>query len=154
MNFPGEQHRIAVEGDEGVFQTCKGLEIRGFGDADGSTVKILTPDGVVGVLDLHQTGVVGVLGHEGLALAVDEGNLVPVKVPMDAVGAPAKVDIGDTVQLLAPEHADEAVLIGNNRTVENPGDTGQGIPADNRIFRVPPQGAFAAGGLILPGDVG
>ena len=44
VDLAGEQHGVAVEGDKGVLDADKGLEVGGLGDADGRTVEVLTPD--------------------------------------------------------------------------------------------------------------
>ena len=153
VHLAGEEHRVAVEGDEGIFQPDKGLEIGGLGQADGRAVKVLAPDDVISVLDFHKAGVVGVDRDGGLALFIHKGDLFRVKGPADAVGAAAEVDIGDAVGLLAAEHADEGALIRHDRAVEDAGHAGQRVAPDDGVLAVAPEGRRAAGGLVLPGDV-
>ena len=70
VELTGEEHRVAVEGNEGIFQPGEGLEVLGLGQTDGGPVKVLAPHRVVGVLHLHQPGVVGVDGLGGIAVPV------------------------------------------------------------------------------------
>ena len=154
VDLAGKQHRVAVEGNEGILKPGKGLEIGGLGQADGRAVKVLAPDDVIGVLHLDQAGVVGVDRHGGLALFVHEGDLLGVEGPMDAVGAAAQVDVGDAVGLLAPEHADVGAFVGHDGAVEDARHAGQGVAPDDRVIAVAPQRGGAAGGFVLPGDVG
>ena len=154
VDLPGEEHGVAVEGDEGVLDADKGLEVGGFGDADGRTVEVLTPDDVVGILYLHQTGIVGVHRHKRLALFVDEGDLVLAKVPVDAVLAASQIDVGDAVDLLPAEHTDELALVGDDRTVEDAGYPFHRIAVDDGVLAVPPHRGGNIGRLFLPGDVG
>ena len=154
VDLAGEEHRVAVEGQEGVFHSGESLEIGGLGHADGSAVGILAPDDVIGVLHLYQARVIGVGRHEGVPCLVDELNLFVFDVPVDGVLAAAQVDIGDAVGLLATEHADISALIGHNGGVEDAGHAGDGIAADDRVFGVAPQGGGAVCGFVLPGNVG
>ena len=152
---PGEQHRVAVEGDEGILQAREGLEIGGLRHADGRAVVVLAPHGVPGVLHLHQPRVVGVAGHQRRAALVREGHGRVLDVPVDAVGAAAQVDQRDAVGALAAEQGDEPALIGRGGGVEHPRHPGQRIAADDGILAVAPDGGVVAvvRGAILPGDV-
>ena len=154
VDLAGEEHRIPVEGNERILDADKGLEIGGLGNADGRTVEILTPDDVVGVLDFHQTGVVGIHRHEWLTLLVDEGNLVLVEGPVDGVLAVAQIDVGHTVDLLAAEHANELALVRHDRTVEDAGHALHRVAVDDGVLAVPPHRAGGIGGLFLPRNVG
>ena len=154
VDLAGEQHGVAVEGDKGVLDADKGLEVGGLGDADGRTVEVLTPDDIVGILHLHKTGIVGVHRHKRLALFVDEGDLVLVKVPVDAVLAASQIDVGDAVDLLATEHADELALVGHHGTVEDACHPFHRVAVDDGVLVIPPHRGGNIGRLFLPGDVG
>ena len=154
VDLPGEQHCVAVEGDKGVLDADKGLEVGGLGDADGRTVEVLTPDDVVGVLHLHQTGIVGVHRHKWLALFVDKGNLVLIKGPVDAILAASQIDVGDAVDLLTTEHADELALVGHHGAVEDAGYPFHRIAVDDGVLAVPPHRSGNVSGLFLPWNVG
>ena len=154
VDLPGEQHGVAVEGDKGILDADKGLEVGGLGDADGRTVEVLTPDDVVGVLHLYQTGIVGVDRHERLALLVDEGDLVLVEGPVNRILAVTQIDIGHAVDLFAPEHTDELALVWHHGTVEDACHPFHRVAVDDGVLAVPPHRAGGIGGLFLPRNIG
>ena len=70
-----EQHRVAVEGNERVFDAGKGLEIGGFRHTDGRTVEILAPDNIVGAFDLDKARIVGINRHKRSPFSFTKGIL-------------------------------------------------------------------------------
>ena len=155
VDLAGEEHRVAVEGDEGVLDAHEGLEVLGLGHADGRAVEVRAPHDVVGVLHLDQAGVVGVAGHEGLAVFIHEGDLVLVDVPVDGVLGVAHVDVRDAVGLLAAQHRHKAVAVGSHGAVEDAGHALAGVAVDDGVAAVSPErGVDHRCGLFFPGDVG
>ena len=155
VDLAGEEHRVAVEGNKWVLHPDKGLKVLSLRQADGCAVKIGAPHDIVGILHLDQAGIVGIAGHEGLALFIDKGNAVFVNGPMDRVLRIAHVDVGDAVHLFAAQHCDKAVLIRRDGAVEDAGDALDGIAIDHGVAAVTPDGGIdRRGGLFLPGDVG
>ena len=51
--LPGEEDRVAVEGDEGIFNAGEGPEVPCLRHADGRAVEILAPDDIIGILHFH-----------------------------------------------------------------------------------------------------
>ena len=154
VNLAGEQHCIPVKGNKGVLQPYKLLEVSGLGHTDGSPIEILAPDDIIGVLHLHQPGVIGIMGHERIALFIHEGNLILLNVPVDGVFASPQIDIGNAVGLFSPEHADKFIAIGHHCAVENTGHTLHGVTADNGVLGVSPdRSTLDPFGLLLPGDI-
>ena len=155
-DLPRKQHRVPVEGNERILDPRKGPEVLRLRHADGSAVKIPAPDDVVRILHLHQPGVVSIVRHLRLPVFVRKGHLLPLHIPMDAVFGMSEVNVGNPVDLFAPQHRDVPVLPRHHRTVENPRDFRCGIPAHHRISAVAPNRRF---GLhlrrpVLPGNVG
>ena len=154
VNLPRKKHGIAVKRDKGILKPGKGLEVRGLSHSDGCAVKILAPDNIVGILHLHQPGIIGIHRHEGLARLVHKGDFFLIKFPMDGILAPAHINIGNSVGLLPPEHADKRILIGHHRTVKNSRNTLHRISPDNGIFRISPDRGPCKGlRPLLPGYI-
>ena len=151
-----EQHRVAVKGDVGIFQTRKGLEVPRFRHADGRAVEVLAPDEIVGILHLYETRVIGVQRHGGISALIDKGNFVRQHVPVDAVAAFAQIDVRDAVILLSAQHGNKAVLPWADGTVENTAHASGRISADNGVFAIAPDGQvmIVVRGTLLPGDIG
>ena len=149
-----EQHRVAVEGNERVFDAGKGLEIGGFRHTDGRTVEILAPDNIVGAFDLDKARIVGINRHKRLGpFSFTKGNFILVKIPVDAVGAASQIDIRDAVDLLAAENTDVRALIGHHGRVEDARHAGQRVAPDNGVFGIAPNRGAAGGRLFLPGHI-
>ena len=138
VDLSGKQNGIPVEGKEGIFHTDKGLEICRFCHTDGCPVEILAPDDVISVLHLYQTGIVGIYRHKGLSVLIHEMDLFLIKIPVNAIPAPSKINEGNAVGLLTAENADESALVRHDCAVEDSCHLTDGISADDRIFTVTP----------------
>ena len=152
--FSGEQYGVTVKGEERILDSGKRLEIRSFRNTDGCTVKILTPDDVIGIFYLHQSGIISVDRHKGLAFFIYKLNLIFIKIPMNCIFAASHVDIRNTVDLFPTEHADEFITVRHYGTVEDSGYSFYRISANNRVLTISPYRCSGmVFGFILPGYI-
>ena len=83
--FSGEQYGVTVKGKERILDSYKRLEIRGFRNTDGCAVEILTPDDIVGIFYLYQSGIICINRHERLAFFIYELDLILIKIPVNSI---------------------------------------------------------------------
>ena len=83
--FSGEQYRITVERQERIFNSYKSLEICRLCNTDRCTVEILTPDDIVGIFYLYQSGIICINRHERLAFFIYELDLILIKIPVNSI---------------------------------------------------------------------
>ncbi len=119
--FSGEQYSVTVKGKERILDSGKRLEIRSFRNTDGCAVKILTPDDIVGIFYLHQSGIISVNRHERACLLHLQTESYLIKIPVNCIFAASHVDIRNTVDLFPTEHADEFITVRHYGTVEDSG---------------------------------
>ena len=153
--FSGKEYCITVERQERIFNSYKSLEICSLGDTDGCTIEILTPDDVIGIFYLHQSGIVGVDRHKRLALFIYKRNLILLEIPVNGILAAPQIDIRNTVDLFPTEHTDKFITVRHYRTVENSGYSFYRISANDRVLCVSPYRCSGMSfGFILPGYLG
>lgn len=86
--------------------------------------------------------IIGITGHKGFPVRIDERDGLIVIIPMDSIFASSKINGGHGGGRFTPEHADESVFIREHSTIENPGDIAYWIAFCNRIVLIPPQRQF------------
>lgn len=150
VDFTRKKDSVAVIWQERVFESCKGREVLGFGDTDRSAVEVLTPDDIVGIIDLNEPRIIGIKRHKRLTVLIYERYLIGVEIPMQAVTASAEVDMRDTIALFAAENADKSVIIWHDSAVEDPCDLRQRISVYDRVITMSPHRSRTAGRHILP----
>ena len=110
---PREQDAVAVEGEVGVVELVERHEVVRVGDADRRPVVAVAPGHVVAILEPRHARVVGVLERAldlGTRASVGgEVDRLLVDLPVDPVGAPARVDVHRARGVVDAEDAGEAV---------------------------------------------
>ena len=153
VDLPGEQHAVAVIGQEGVLQLAEGLEVPRPAHADGGAVIAVAPCNVVLPVDLAHPGVIPVLPGGDLRVVAQEMDGVVLDLPVDAVPAEAGENVHTDGPAVAAEHAGEAVLVGDHRAVEYAVGPLDGVAADDGVAGKAPDRHVVSCGLLLPGDV-
>ena len=149
-----EQDRVPVKRKEGILQPGKYFKVLRLCHADGSPVKVLAPDQIIGAVNSDQPGIIGVTRHEFLSRLILKMNLLLLEVPMDAVRGAAQINKRDSVFLFSPEHPDESIPIGRHGAVEYSGHSRDRVPADDRILRISPdRNITTVSGFLLPGHI-
>ena len=147
-----KQHAVAIERQERVLEPVEPLKVLRRGDADRRAAVSAAPGDVIRLVDLADARIVGVVA--GLArIAAGELNRLRLDVPIEAVVAPAEVQMRKAVLLLEAKHADEAVAERRDGAVVDSLHAGHVMAADDRVARVPPDDGPRAGGPLLPGDL-
>ncbi|MNC40410.1 hypothetical protein D3C75_891180 [compost metagenome] len=154
IDFSGEQHTVAVERQERIFQTGEGFEILGFGYTDRGPVEIRTPDDVIRIFNLDQTRIICITRHIGFAGFVYKLNRLIVNFPIQAVHTVAHTQMRTGSVVFNTEYTQKAAFISNNSTVENTRDTFSRIALDYRIVTVSPYRIVIPGRSVLPGHIG
>ena len=153
VDLAGEQHAVAVEGDEGVLQLVERLEVVGPRDADRRAVVAVAPRDVIFVVDLRNTRVVAVNPLGDFGIGAHEFEILLADIPLDAVHRESGVDAHAAVRIVAAENARIVILAfleGNDRRVENAVRRRKRVARDDRIGRIAPHHFFGACGTILP----
>ena len=150
----GEEHAVAVVGEEGVLKLMEGLEVLGPGYADGGSVVAVAPGDVVLVLDLADAGIVAVDPLSYFLVVAFEAQGFRVDVPLLAVGREAYVEHHAAVGVVAAEDAGEAFAEGHYGTVEDAIACGQEVARDDGVLATAPHHVLAAFGAVLPRNVG
>ena len=154
INLTGEEHAVAVVGQEGVLHLVEGLEIFRPGQADGGAVIAVAPAHPVLAVDEGYAGVVAVhpLGHFGVGSFEADG--IGLDVPVDAVFGEAGMEGHAAVGVVAAEYAGKAVFKGYDGAVENAVGVLQQVPGNHGIGAVSPEGGLAALRAVFPRHVG
>ena len=153
VDLAGEQHAVAVEGDEGVFQLVERLKIVRPCDADRRAVVAVAPRDVIFVVDLRNTRVVAVNPLGDFGIGAHEFEILLADIPLDAVHRECGVDAHAAVRIVATENPRIVILAlleGNDRRVENAVRRRKRVARDDRIGRIAPHHFFGACGTILP----
>ena len=110
-DLAGEQHAVAVVGQEGVLQLVERLEIGRPGDADRRLAAVaVAPGDVVFVPELHHARVVAVNPGPDLRVGTFEAHVLLGDVPVQTVDREAHVEPHADVGVVAAEHAGIVVL--------------------------------------------
>ena len=152
-DLAGEQHAVAVERDEGIFQLVERLEILRPRHADRRAVVTVAPRHVVFVPDLGHTRVVTVDPLADFGVAAHQFEVLLADVPVDAVHREARVDAHAAVGIVAAEHARIiilALLERNDRRIENAVRGRKRVAPDDRVGRIAPHNLLAPRGTLFP----
>ena len=149
-----EQDTVAVEGEKGVFQLGKGLEIKGIRNADGRLPAVgVAPGHIVSVLDPHHARIVAVLEILDLTVGFDKRDAFLIDLPVNAVFGKSGMKLHIPRLVIHAEHAGEAALKRHDCAVEDGIGAFQMIAADHRVCFVAPDNIFASLRFFLPRDV-
>ncbi len=99
---------------------------------------IVAPYDVVGIVELHESRVVGVAGGVWLSVFIDPFYRVGPDLPFQGVFAFSGKQRCPAVFLVGPEDADEFTVAGQNGAIEYACGFGYRIPIEYRIAAVSP----------------
>ena len=154
IQLTGEEHTIAVEGQEGILQLVEGLEVEGIGDTDRRTVVAITPRDIVAVFDQDDTRVVAIDPLTDLLVFAFKGQRLRIDVPVDRVIAEADVQTHTAVRIVAAEYPCIAFAEANNSAIEDAIGGRQQVAWDDGVGTVAPDDILTAFGTIFPRHVG
>ena len=122
VDLARKQHAVAIERQERVFQPLECLEVARRGDADRRAVVPAAPSDVIRAVDLAQRAD---RRRSRAASSPDRRSVLEydrlrLDVPIEAIVAPADVEVREAGALFQAEHADEAVAEGGDRAVVDP----------------------------------
>ena len=154
IDLAGEEHAVAVVGQEGVLHLVEGLEVQRPGQADGGTMVAVAPAHPVLAVDEGHAGVVAVHPLAHLGTAAGEADGIGLDVPMDAVLGEAGVEGHAAVGVVAAEDAGKAVFKRHDGAVENAVGVFQQVPRNHGIGAVSPERGLAALRAVFPRHIG
>ena len=152
VNLAGEEHAVAVVGQEGVLYLVESLEVCGPGNTDGGAVIAVAPGDPEAVFDEGHAGVVPVDPLAHLGIGPFKLNGVGLNVPVQAVLGEAGVEGHAAVGVVATEYACEAVLERNHGAVEDAVGVRKEVAGNHGIGTVAPQGmiiSYISSGNII-----
>ena len=148
-----EKHTVTIKGQEGVRDQLESLEILRLAEGEhGGAVAPVAPDHVIGILDLHDARIIGVLELIFAAVLCMEDDTLLGKGEMNTVIALAEIEIRDPVIGLGAKYAREASLKGNESTIEDARHVLNGSSLDDGVSGISPDGSVRRG--LLPRDIG
>ena len=150
----GEQHAVAVVGEEGIFHLVEGFKILRPRQADGGAVVAVAPAHPVFAVQKGHTRVVAIDPFGHFRVGPGEAEHFRLDVPVDAVLGKACVEGHPAVGVVTAENAGESILERNHGTVEDAVGVWQQVPGNHRILGIAPEGSGASGRPVFPGDVG
>ena len=119
IDLAGEEHTIAVEGQESILQLVEGLEVKGVGYTDRGAVVPIAPRHIVAVFDEDHTRVVAVDPLTDLLVVTFELQRLWVDVPVDGIIAEAHVQTHTAVRVITAEDTSVAFSEAYDSTVED-----------------------------------
>ncbi len=152
-----KQDAIAVEGQEGVVELMKSLEVVGVTHADCRSVVTVAPGHVVAILEPGDTRVVGVL--EALLDLADSSiggtplDRVRIEGPVKAVGAAGGVEVHHARRVVDTEDARKTLAEGHDGRVEDAVRPLEQVPPDDRVAARAPHHCARPGRSVFPRDV-
>ena len=149
-----EQDAVAVEREVGVVELVESHEVVRRRDSDRRAVVAVAPGHVVPVLEPRHARVVGVLerlldlGNPRIRRHEDDRLLLDL--PVDAVGAPARVEVHRARGVVDAEDAREAVSERDDSRVEDAVRARQVVARDDRVPARAPERGTAPRWSVLP----
>ena len=123
VDFFGEEHAVAIEGQEGIFALEELLKVERVTDTDGgTTAEAVAPSNPIAVVNPHHAWVVLVemFGHGGISAGSGlEVNGLVVDAPVDAVGRETGKNVHLHTAVVAAEHAGKTLAVAHHSRVEN-----------------------------------
>ena len=149
-NLTGEEHAVAVIGQEGVLYLVESLEVLGPGYADGRAMVAVAPGNPVAVFDEGHAGVIPIdpLAHFGIGPFKLDG--VGLDVPVHTVLGEAGVEGHAAVGIVAAEYACKAVPERDHGAVEDAVGVRKQVPGNHGIGTIAPQRGVATGRTVFP----
>ena len=154
IDLLGEQHAVAVVGQEGVLQLVEGLEVGGPCHADGWAVVAVAPCDIVFVLYLAHTWVVAIHPLSHFLVVALETERFFIDVPLLAILREAYVKHHAAVGIIAAENASETIAKGYYGTVEDTVAGGQQVAGDDGVVAATPHYILAVLRTLFPRHVG
>ena len=148
-----EQHSVAIERKESVFQLFEGLEVLCLRDSNRRTVVIIAPRYVVGVVDQADPGIVGIGTPANFRVAAGNLDLYRLDLPVKCVFASSEVKPRHGVRVFDAEHSNELTLVIDDRAVVYALRSGERPAPYQWVATVSPDNVRAVRRLIFPGDV-
>ena len=140
IEIAGKKHPVAVIWQKRVLHLMEHPKILGPGHPNGGQIFIaVAPGDVIPILQLADPGIVGVFKRE-IRRSVDKADGPGLNVPVDAVLGETDVQPRHPAGVVATEHPGESAPEGNGGAVENAIGIGQGVPFDDGVSSIPPQG--------------
>ena len=149
-NLLGEEHAVAVEGQEGVLALIEGIEVESVADTDGRAMVTVAPGNPIAVFYPRDARVVFVVGLYHLGIASLPLNGLVVDVPMNAVLAETSEDVHLHLLVVAAEYASISILEGNDCAVEDAVAARDVVATDNGVLAIAPHDVVAVGRAVLP----
>ena len=119
VDCPGEQHSVAVVGEEVVFALVERLEVFRPCDSDSGTMVSVAPGDVVFVLYLDDSWVISVDPLSDFFVGAIELDGFLIDVPLDTVIRKSRMQGHSPVFVVAAEHSREPFPERNHRRVED-----------------------------------
>ncbi len=122
VDLAREQHAVAVVKAGARFPFVRGLEVAGLAHADGGAVVAVAPGHVIAVFQPQHARVIAVhelVDFRCLIIFSAPLDALVIQLPMDAVHAPAGVQLLDAYLVIAAENAGELALEWHHRAVED-----------------------------------
>lgn len=158
VDLAGEHYAVSVKRKEGVFALVKFLEILSPAHADGWLPAVsVAPSDPESVLDPYAAGVVAVLPGiclGGFGVVVYPFDFFGIYVPVNAVLGKARMNIHASRLVVNAENTGEFSFVRNHRAVKNGIGAGKKVAWDNGVGVIAPYNLAAAGGSVLPRDIG
>ena len=154
IDFLGEEHTIAVVGQEGILQLVEGHKVIGPSQANSRSMMIVAPRHIVAAINLSHTRVVAIapLCHFGSSTFKLDG--IGIHVPLQAIFGKTHVEGHAAVFVVHAEHTCISFLKRHYCGVENTVAVGQEVTRNHRVCGISPQNIIARFGTILPGHIG
>ena len=118
IDFFGEKHTVAVEGQKGILALEKFLEVKSVADTDCGAMVSVAPCNPVAVADKSDTRVVFISRVNHLGIPGLEHDRLMLDVPVHAIAAETGEDIHLYGTVIATEHTGKAVAERNYSAVE------------------------------------
>ncbi len=154
VDLAREKYSVAVVGREGVGQLVEFLKIERPADADGRPVDAVAPDDVPAILHPDDAGIVALDQRAGLRVFRLESDRLRIDLPIDAVVAESPVELHVAAAVVHAEDTGEAVLVGDDRAVEDAVRRGGAVTPDDRIAGAAPDRVGAVQGTLFIRKIG
>ena len=154
LDLAREEHAIAVERQQRIFQEREFLEIEGIADPNRGAVVAIAPGNIIAILEPENSRVISVLEGADLRIITFPLDRVIVKFPMDAIVAKTAVEINIPFFIVTAENTRELPIEWDDGAVEDAVRGRDQVAGNDRVCIVPPDNITVAGRSLLPGNIG
>ena len=153
VDFAGEEHAVAVEGQEGVLQLMEDLEIFRPGSADGRAVIAVAPGDVILSFQHGDAGIVAVFLLQDFRVRAFKDDRVILDLPVIAILGETGEQVHADGAAVTAENAGKPVAEGNDCTVEDAVGTLVSVAADDGVSAETPDRFCAGLWFVFPGNI-